>query len=541
MTMTAFHRLLFCWCAVLVIALAFHAILARTISLDILEPLEAALLLIVLTCVYTRPFFSSSQGKEPTEKAAYMYEASLEPSPHDMTQGANPVLVEPVGLGVQASSYVDYVAYSEQRARATSSSSTTTVTRVPDEDGRRPRPRPRYYFLDYSKLFLTFLVVTFHVGDFFGAISYEDRYRIGNYDNPFRVAIRVKKFLCQSFFMSCFFSIAAFFTDKSYRRKGRMQFLKDRAWRLLLPSWFCTFVLNPIQSLIELSSSENPLAYHPFPGHCWFLLWLLLLSWVYMTLADAYALDGLHRTHQNVSKDSNIPLPRLFPTRLVWGYGAGSVATAILLLPGWHTFFTMPVKPGSLPCDIVLFGAGVLASRYKWFDGTDGFKLRDKLGCINVWVYRTLVFGLCAAGALAVVMNELDLHSYTAIAKALFLLAGCLFVELSLALLEFCQTNLNHPLSAFTEFLARSAFTVYLVHKVVIASMVALFVYLYNLPSMTIEFEEGLHYSSSVLRGPANGAWHLLAGYCFVCVATLTLAWIWAWGLMRVPFLRHVL
>jgi fucose 4-O-acetylase-like acetyltransferase len=101
---------------------------------------------------------------------------------------------------------------------------------------------------------------------------------VGNYSCAFHTFTKVVALINQAYFMSLFFFLSAYFTPASYDRKGRTAFLRDKGRRLWLPAMDATFAIVPASLMIGWVSMGASPAYVPFPGHCWFLFWLLALN-----------------------------------------------------------------------------------------------------------------------------------------------------------------------------------------------------------------------------------------------------------------------
>jgi len=93
--------------------------------------------------------------------------------------------------------------------------------------------------LDRARTFITFLVVLYHA-----AINYT-YYGIGG-DHMHWLGFDLLVLFCDSFFMTCMFFISGLFVYRSLVRRGSLNFLTHRVWRLGLPFLVSIFVLMPI-------------------------------------------------------------------------------------------------------------------------------------------------------------------------------------------------------------------------------------------------------------------------------------------------------
>jgi hypothetical protein len=170
-------------------------------------------------------------------------------------------------------------------------SDTESFEQFQNENGRPPR----LHFLDNVKTFLTAVVVSFHINCAFGGCGDKWFLVIGDYSCGFRSFANAFRLINQAYFMSLFFFISAYFTPASYDRKGRTAFLHDKGRRLWLPAMVATFTIVPACLVIGwLSVGASPI-YIPFPGHCWFLFWLLILIMLTVPFGMWMLLSLLHQ------------------------------------------------------------------------------------------------------------------------------------------------------------------------------------------------------------------------------------------------------
>lgn len=115
--------------------------------------------------------------------------------------------------------------------------STVTVAAPP------PPPRRREVYLDNIKAALTAIVVLHHCTCSFGPGGFY--MTLASYRSSFQPFGAALLALNQSYFMSLFFFISAYFTPVSYERKGPFVFLRGKLLRLGLPFFAYLFVLGP--------------------------------------------------------------------------------------------------------------------------------------------------------------------------------------------------------------------------------------------------------------------------------------------------------
>jgi glucan biosynthesis protein C len=394
----------------------------------------------------------------------------------------------------------------------------------------RPDRPPRLHFLDNVKTFLTAIVVSFHVNCAFGGCGHHWFLVIGDYSCGFHTFTKVVALINQAYFMSLFFFISAYFTPASYDRKGRHAFLRDKARRLWIPAMVTSFTIVPASLMIGMVSMSTSPIYVPFPGHCWFLFWLLALNYGYCTIRKGGF--NYNTAAAPGSSESLTPFPTSFRRYLYGGLVCGLATFATCAMFG-NVFYAMPVEVGSLPSDLLLFGVGVVAMRNQWLS----WPIEEQMD-ISVWCLRGGIL-LEVVGILALLASS---SSKSVIVQVLFfLLAGCFCLDMSLAVLQFFQRYLNFR-TPTSRFLADSAYTVYLIHPLVIASVTSGFIWVYNsLYHDSITFGGSMPVSKSHLEGPYDGSLHLAIGWVVVNLVSHAIVWPLAWRLRQLPGFKSVL
>merc|ERR1719379_2090891 len=101
---------------------------------------------------------------------------------------------------------------------------------------KKLRPSPRLFYIDNLRIFVTQLVVTFHITYSWVGSGELDGFEVGNYPNPFYPVAKAF-FLdpCYGFFMCLLFFISGLVTPGSLKRKGMSDFVYERCMRLGLP------------------------------------------------------------------------------------------------------------------------------------------------------------------------------------------------------------------------------------------------------------------------------------------------------------------
>ena len=231
--------------------------------------------------------------------------------------------------------------------------------------------RPRMLFIDNLRWTMIILVISMHAADTYSPLGnwyFEDR-------RPLSLAalftFAVWQMYLQSFFMGLLFFIAGYFVPASLDRKGPLQFLRDRVFRLGLPVVFYMFVLGPVTEYYcahswnstEPTSFANEWVKHirnaeflQENGPLWFCLALLIFSLVYV---------ALRVSRLGIAGSGNDSPPPNTTTLVGFAVGMASLTFLIrLVMPSGTSLLNMHL--GDFPQYILLFIAGINAARRRW-------------------------------------------------------------------------------------------------------------------------------------------------------------------------------
>jgi glucan biosynthesis protein C len=405
-------------------------------------------------------------------------------------------------------------------------SDTESFEQMQNQNPHRP---PRLHFLDNVKTCLTALVVSFHVNCAFGGCSSDWYLVVGEYSCAFHYFAKAVRLINVAYFMPLFFFISAYFTPASYDRKGRTAFLRDRGRRLWLPAMITTFTIVPASLIIGWVSMGTSPLYVPFPGHCWFLFWLLALDYAYCTIRK-----GDSDTAAAVAPGSSevlTPFPTSFH-RYLYGVLVCGLATFAVCEIFDGVLYAMPINIGSLPSHLLLFGVGVLAMRNQWLSRP----IEEQMDT-PIWYLR--VAALLEAVSL-LVLDAISPKGFV-VNLLFYLVAGIFCLDMSLAILQLFQQLFNFR-TPTSRFLADSAYTVYLIHPLVVTSVTSGYIWVYNsfYPDSII-FIGPVPVSTSQLEGQLDGSAHLAIGWVAVNILSHAIVWPLAWGLLQLPGLRIIL
>ncbi|MDR7211424.1 acyltransferase [Flavobacterium piscis] len=232
----------------------------------------------------------------------------------------------------------------------------------------------KLFYIDTIKVLLTILVVLHHTFIAYGSSEgwyYNEQTTLIGARIPITMFVGIN----QSFFMGCFFMLAAYFTGSSFSRKGTSKFIKDRLVRLGIPMVFYSFILSPfISYLVYYFAKEQHITYLEYLsgydswidlGVTWFLAALLLFTLIYVAIKKTCKLSFKKTL---AAPDSRIIL--LFALAL----GVISFVVRVVFPVGW-ILEPIGFQPGHFPQYIALFIIGLLAAKNNWFD-----TLSDKTG-----------------------------------------------------------------------------------------------------------------------------------------------------------------
>ncbi len=396
-----------------------------------------------------------------------------------------------------------------------------------------PRPRVRYPFLDNIKVFLIALVVTLHIANTFGVPAGELFFTVPSsltwWNNMLTILIFA---LGRPYFMPLFFFISGFFVPGSYA-KGREKFLRSKWNRILIPALVVTFTLFPIGDSLGNLYMTGEWVYFPYPGQAWFLYWLLLLIWVYMSIIEstdtrrssssvAIADDNVTEVERTPGEELKMPFPSTWK-RLFFGVTLGGLVLASFqqIIPQGN-FASMPIFPGSFTADFLMFYAGILAKKHGWLEKD----LVEQLD-MPLWAFFSVVFLEAALIAFieAIVRIIAPAPLPPLLIFVLWIAYGAGSVDMSLAMLIIFQRWFNKE-TKISKILARSSYCVYLIHSLVYVAVTIVYLEIY-----------GRIFGS----GEGTEVGRIIGGFTFVNIATHAVLWPLSYALMRIPILRDVI
>ncbi len=350
-----------------------------------------------------------------------------------------------------------------------------TTSRLPAAAGTAPvgpaaaaQKGKRLLFIDNLRILLICGVVVQHLSVTYGAAG-SWMYTDPATDQLTSTFLSVYNLIPMAAGMGFFFLLAGYFTPRSYDRKGGTAFVRDRIIRLGIPWLVYSLLLEPLVVYIAKGLPGSFWSYYPVylhrvdsiaDGPIWFVELLLFFSilyvaWRWLTRARAQAASG---------------------TGAVPGYRAilGFILTlglASFVVRLWWPQYSQP-GPLNLPLGYLLqyvcfYVLGIVAYRRNWL-----YKLTPRMG--RDWAVIALLatlpfFGLvlpyvAITGRQAVIEMLGGWHWLSLVYE---LWESFVIVGVCLGLLALFRQRLNHQ-GKLAKGLAASAYTVYLIHPVVL-------------------------------------------------------------------------
>jgi surface polysaccharide O-acyltransferase-like enzyme len=329
----------------------------------------------------------------------------------------------------------------------------------------------RVLFVDNLRILLITLVVVQHLSVTYGATGFW-YYRDPATDTFTSIFLTIYDGVGQAAGMGFFFLIAGYFTPGSFDRKGGASFLRDRFIRLGIPMLLYVLLLDPLVTYLAggLHGSywsfygSYMLQVRGVTGPVWFIAVLLIFDILYAT----WRWLTRHRP-QVYGKSEKLP-----------GYAA--IAGFILALgiacfvvriwwPVSWVFLPLNLNVGYLPQYISLYVLGLVAARRNWFFALTTRMARDwTLAALLATIAWTCLFVPYLQGGTGRAGEQLG----TAMTGGFHLLSfgytlweSFIVVGVCIGFLVLFRTHWNRQ-GRLAKGLAASAYTVYLIHPVVL-------------------------------------------------------------------------
>jgi glucan biosynthesis protein C len=346
-----------------------------------------------------------------------------------------------------------------------------TIRPVQAEASVQARATVRLLFVDNLRVFLTILVLLHHLMITYAA-SGSWIYVEGRQDVITDAIGNWFCFINQSYFMSLFLLISAYFVPGSYERKGTRQFLKDRLIRLGIPLAIYSWLIHPLLVYGFLYTTQS---YHlPFlffytqqyfkygtllgAGPLWFVEVLLIFSLFYVV----WRLIARNSLPKGIEESR-------FPSSMVIVIFAILLGIASFLVRLWHptdwNFTPLNLQfPYFVPY-IALFVVGLVAYRRNWL-----LSLPDPVGRHWLALGITLILAFPPLGLLLNGSGQNDAlfkggWHWQALLVAFYEAILCLSMCIGLVYVFRRYANQRGNLARF---LVPNAYTAYLIHAPVL-------------------------------------------------------------------------
>jgi hypothetical protein len=312
------------------------------------------------------------------------------------------------------------------------------------------------------------LVISMHAADTyspFGNWYYVERPPLGP---AALLTFAVWQTYLQSFFMGLLFFVAGVFTPGSFDRKGGAQFLRDRAFRLGLPVLFYMVVLGPVTEYYVAGSWTGPASFaHEWWRHIrngevlqengplWFCLALLIFSIAYA------AIESPRTQPRQAGRHRGPPA-----TRELVGFALAMAAGRFLIRLAFPNAVVMNMHLGDFAQYVLLFAAGILASRYAWLDSMPTPLAKHWAAAVLPASLALWLFVLAASGVFHGGRNVPDTGWHWQSA-ALSVWESFTCVAVSLGLLTVFRDRFDAQGTA-ARFLSANAFSVYVFHPPIV-------------------------------------------------------------------------
>ena len=340
----------------------------------------------------------------------------------------------------------------------------------------------RLTYIDNIRLLMIILVVVQHIAvtySGFGSWYYIEPGEIGIVQT---VLFGFLQAFTQGYSMGLLFLLAGYFVPDAYDKKGFGKFIKDRLFRLGIPTIIYMLIITPLivfGLMGERMNSGNLLiTYEEYitsfrfisgSGPLWFALALLIFTIIYALIRKLAAT-------QVVASDKNLP--------------AFSRVFVFVLLICICTFLIRIVQPiGTsvlnmqlcyFPQYVILFIVGIKSKRNNWLE-----KLDYEIG--KPWLIWGISFGFVLFAAIMISGGALDGDltlfngGITWQSAAYALWESFVAIAMSIGLIALFKEKFNIQ-NKLIKIMAANAFSVYVFHSLIIVVLTLLFAPIHLIP-----------------------------------------------------------
>ncbi|QUI25297.1 acyltransferase family protein [Vallitalea pronyensis] len=327
--------------------------------------------------------------------------------------------------------------------------------------------RNRYLYVDNLRLAMIMLVVMVHLAVTYSGIGGWYYYEARDLNNVSQLIFLFFGSFTQSYFMGFLFLLAGYFVPYAYNKKGFVNFIKGRLFRLGLPTLLYMLIIHPLTiSIITEKFKMNDYVNYVLTldfvggsGPLWFALALLIFSMIYAF--TRIIMDNLRR-NSGIKAEKKIPHTKQIVSLIV-----------IISIGAFLIRLIQPIDTSILNMQlcyfaqyIVLFLIGIKAYRYNWFEkiqylkGIKWLKAAMTIGVV-FWI-GVLVLGGALRGELDVFKGGLHWQS---LAYAIW--ESFTGVSMSIGLIALFKEKFNLQ-NRLLSVLSDNAFAVYVFHAPII-------------------------------------------------------------------------
>ncbi|MFW9779882.1 MAG: acyltransferase family protein [Candidatus Heimdallarchaeota archaeon] len=337
----------------------------------------------------------------------------------------------------------------------------------------------RLNFVDNLRIFLTSLVILHHAaigyGGYGGWFLYQADF--SPIDDFTIILLTFFVAINQSYFMSIFFLFAGYFTVQSYNRKGPLIFYRDRFIRFLIPILLYLIFLNPLLNLMLLKGAyevetdyfilfeDNLTNIWNGIGHLWFLFALLLFSigyGVYRSIngeSNQLAQAG----HEKIS----------FPSQklILVSIGGLSLITFIIRLEyaiGETELFGFQFA--HFTHYLFSFIIGIVSYQKQWHHALSWERIKPYALTGLLLVPAALVFLISLADFSTAAPFDPFIGGFTYQSFLYVVVESIALICFTITLLYLFQAYFNFQ-NGFTQEIAQSCYTGYIIHPLVVISL----------------------------------------------------------------------
>ncbi len=329
---------------------------------------------------------------------------------------------------------------------------------------------PRLYYIENLRIVLSTMVILVHLACSYGGIggwSYQEPGAgLGSI-----LPLTLFNATGQSFFMGMFFFISAYFTHRSFEKKGFWPFIKDRFIRLVIPLLLTIYLISPLVAYFAWSIRNERFDDSSFldiwqtkrafgAGVMWFVRTLLMFTFLYLIARTLF--PGLRKTERKPMPE--IKSHQILITSLILGVLTFAVRIIYPLFTSsqWNP---LNIETGHYVQYIFLFILGIIAAKYKsdYFVSLLQAKKWMWFSLIMIFIGFPVLFFL--GGAIEGFRPYFGGLSWQSAAYSIW--EQFTGISIMVALMGITKTKWNTQ-SKFTMNLANSAYAVYVLHPPVL-------------------------------------------------------------------------